>query len=99
MSFIAFMGFQGVNSSTSLSSRLAPGWLLSSDGGETWIWVCLLELSSGPRLSDRGGALRLSLGGGADLSTGTCSTGGDAGSWSCARAAPEKHNQAIAKTR
>src|SRR5579884_2522368 len=76
MSFIAFIGFQAVNSLESLGvSRSAPGWLFASPaGGEMSISVCLLELSSGPA-SERGGFAVLSSGGGAFLSVGTVSTG------------------------
>src|SRR5208283_6071424 len=56
--------------------------------------VCLLELSSGASVSERGGALRLSLGGGADLSTGTRVMGPSSGL--CARAAPARHRQKTA---
>src|SRR5271157_2086799 len=71
MSFIAFIGFQGVNSLTPVSLRSASGcFLASSAGGETSIWVCLLELSSTAILSERGGLLRLSCGAGADYPPG-----------------------------
>src|SRR5271157_1084649 len=89
MSFIAFIGFQGVNSSTPVSLRYASGWLLTSPaGGVISICVCLLELSSAATPSERGGDLRLSFGAGADLSTGTCSTGG-----SCATAPAASQRQ------
>src|SRR5450631_1249572 len=91
--FAALCGSQGWNSLNSLSS--APGCFSSPEGGATSISVCLLELSSGAILSERGGALRLSFGGGADLSTGTRVMGPS--SWPCATATPVRPRQSIAK--
>src|SRR5664279_2495672 len=79
-----------------MSPSSASGcFLASSEGGDTSIRVCLLELSPAGTLSDLGGDLRLSLGGGADLSVGTCSTG----CWSCATATPVNQRQSTARIR
>src|SRR5450631_3163802 len=91
MHFAALCGSQGWNSLNSLSS--APGCFSSPECGATSISVCLLELSSGAILSERGGALRLSLGGGADLSTGTRVMGPS--SWLCATETPARQRQTI----
>src|ERR1017187_828919 len=98
MHFAALCGSQGWNSLYSLSGSIAPGCFSSPDGGATSMWVCLLELSSGASVSERGGALRLSFGGGADLSTGTRVMGPSC-SLLCATAAPARHNPSIARIR
>src|ERR1035441_9498429 len=98
MHFAALCGSQGWNSLYSLSGAMAPGCFSSPDGGATSTWVCLLELSSGASVSERGGALRLSLGGGADLSTGTRALWPSC-SLLCATAAPARHNPSIARIR
>src|ERR1035438_688357 len=98
MHFAALCGSQAWNSPRSLSGSIAPGCFSSPEGGATSIWVCLLELSSGASVSERGGSLRLSLGLGADLSTGT-RVMGPSSSLLCAQATPDRHNPRIARMR